>query len=736
MTAPPRRAPAAPRPRPPQPQLAPAPSTWARDAVMLAAAGGLGFAVAPLLSHSTLAWPCLVAGILAAITRGVTGRRALLRSRLMDRVTEAVCPLLGLRAPNRAAVTARRWSRGWPGHPTRIDVRYAAGTPDAEPGWAAELASTASGRLPITYRVQRHDRLKCRLRLTPAPPAEDGPMTSELVARAERIILELLGPTATITGSTLNDDGTLRSLSARHAAGARLAASGYRARVERVVSTNLAGRWRARWDLEADTVEFEVRPSFPGSLWLQPTDVDEDVDVLETYDDVHVAYGVDEDGSEMLWHPARDPNLMLVGSPGTGKTVAAHTLLVQATRYGWPVWVVDGKAIEFLGFQDWPNVQIVASSIEQQIAVVHRAWEVMERRYELITNGRATENDFEPLLVFLDEYADFRGNLASWYADVKVKGDPAKPPVLQRVQSIARKGRTSRVHLVFATQRPDAEYFGGDMRDNFRMRVSMGRLSPQGAQMMWESPVIGTSIPRGCRGRATTVNEANRAVEIQTYRTPDPRKTLPGTDEQVLLDKLRPGTTRHPRLLILEPEPQPDLDGTGDTSEPVGPTYTDYAEAGWVRAEQFPHLDPVNHRARGAEGGRAAASPMSLFGLSSTAVDIRKPRRGDAPDVEDSSTPPGAPDPEPTGPDAADGDEWQGYGVVFETRPIDLEVGDLLLVDELVDQWGVVDTEPEADVDDEDCVSVTWRGDGDDAGVAVLPADVLVSSRRPTEHDS
>ena len=38
--------------------------------------------------------------------------------------------------------------------------------------------------------------------------------------------------------------------------------------------------------------------------------------------------------------------------------------------------------------------------------------------------------------------------------------------------------------------------------------------------MMWESMSIGTFNSRGCRGRATTVNDANDAVEIQTYRTP------------------------------------------------------------------------------------------------------------------------------------------------------------------------------------------------------------------------
>ena len=145
--------------------------------------------------------------------------------------------------------------------------------------------------------------------------------------------------------------------------------------------------------------------------------------------------------------------------------MTAHTVLTEVTANGWIVWVVDGKGVEFLGFQDWPNVQIVAAQIAHQVAVIHRAWQVMEERYAAIIAGEAQETDFEPLVLFIDEFADFRGNLLNWYSMIKGKGDPTKPRTLQEVGSIARKGRTSRVHMVLGTQRPDAEYFGGDMRD-------------------------------------------------------------------------------------------------------------------------------------------------------------------------------------------------------------------------------------------------------------------------------
>jgi hypothetical protein len=135
-------------------------------------------------------------------------------------------------------------------------------------------------------------------------------------------------------------------------------------------------------------------------------------------------------------------------------TSTTHGILTRIAQYGWPVWVADGKGVEFLGFRDWPNVQIVASRIEQQVAVIRRAWELMEYRYKLVVDGLARSEDFTPLVVFVDEFTDLKGNLLSWYAGIKIKGDPTKPPTLSELGSIARKGRTARVHLVLAMQRP------------------------------------------------------------------------------------------------------------------------------------------------------------------------------------------------------------------------------------------------------------------------------------------
>lgn len=695
---------------------------------LLGVIAGASFVVAgPLTPHPVVALllgVCLIAG---SIVLAVRADRAGRRRDLLSGAAEALAPLVGTSKRGKVRLTANRWTGGWVGYPTRVRVGYSGRASSHDPAWAQEITELCARRMDsgVEYRVSHHDTRGRMLHLVAAEPDPEPEVepVPEVQQRATEYLTQVMGPTTRVESVEWSEDGSeLRALEVSHSAGAKLAAPGYRRRVEGVVNNTLPNRWRAQWDLERDRARFEVRPTFPEEVWMPAHPVDEVGMDVSSYRQVQIPFGVDEDGQEVVWRPARDPHMMLVGASGTGKTVTAHGLLAQITRRGWPVWILDGKAIEFLGFRDWPNVQIVATRVEEQVALLHRAHQLMEHRYDLIVQGKATEADFEPLFLLIDEWADFRGNVLSWYSQIKIKGDPTKPRCLELAGSIARKGRSARVHLLFGTQRPDAEYFGGDMRDNFRMRISMGRLSPQGAQMMWENPAIGVSIPQACKGRATTVNDANRPLEIQTYRTPNPR-TDDSPEELELLTRLRPGRVRHERLVYLPPAPLTDLDGKDD-GEPIPPSYSDYVAAGWGRAVDHPELDPLSD-ANQVHRVAADASPMSVFGLP----------RPDAP-VPTSSTPtrPQAEAVEPV----VEEDSWstagelEGYGEIEEVGVGEVEPGWMLLVDPDGEQWGVVESPPEPDPFDEELLSVSWRGDRDECGT--LTADeptVLV--RRPLE---
>lgn len=77
--------------------------------------------------------------------------------------------------------------------------------------------------------------------------------------------------------------------------------------------------------------------------------------------------------------------------------------------------------------------------------------------------------------------------------------DELKGEAIMIIGSIARLGRASGVHLVIATQRPDAKLIPGEVRDNLSVRVGCGRLKPSASLMMFDSS-IGQRVHASPRG--------------------------------------------------------------------------------------------------------------------------------------------------------------------------------------------------------------------------------------------
>ena len=655
--------------------------------------------------------------------------RTLHRREVMASLRRAIAPQAGAGAK----VTARgKWTSRWGGLPQQLKIRYDTVARADDPAWLDQLLGSCRRVLGDQCQVISHDLTRGVLLVGVVDPStiEPEPEVDPRVARLDKTLSDLIGETSDLRNTELDNEGQISRFKISHDVAAKMAAKGYRTRIERTISEVLPGRWRATWNLEEDTATFETMPSFPDAIDNPrvPIELTDSAALLAAYKKVRIPYGVDADGNEMTWRPAKDPMAMNIGATGTGKTVAMHTMLEAITANGWAVWVVDGKAIEFLGWRSWPNVQIVATTIEEQIAVLERAWRVMEARYAKIVAGQSSEDDFEPLFVFLDEYADFKQNLLAWYADVKVKGDPSKPAVLGRAGSIARKGRTARVHLVFGLQRPDAEYFGGDMRDNFRQRISMGRLSPQAALMMWESPAVGVTVPRACQGRCTTVNDAGEPVEAQIYWTPDPRKTDPGSKDAELLERLRPTQTMHPRFVIEPPKPHQVWDDKAEMGTEEPPTYSDYVNARWHLAADRPDLDVLQRAPGEVTDGRAASSPTALI-FEEQGQSASRATRGKAM----VATAGGGSDEGPPEPVATDDDgahSLDGYDPATEVSPEDLEIGWLVQLEE-GGPWVTVDEEPTEDPMDTDQVLICWRDDRDDSGSESVPVGTPLPARLP-----
>ena len=69
-----------------------------------------------------------------------------------------------------------------------------------------------------------------------------------------------------------------------------------------------------------------------------------------------------------------------------------------------------------------------------------------------------------------------------------------------RLSMIARQGRAFGIHLIFATQRPDASILSGQIRNNINCRVC-GRADNVLSQIILDSTAAAEQIPKDAKGR-------------------------------------------------------------------------------------------------------------------------------------------------------------------------------------------------------------------------------------------
>lgn len=157
----------------------------------------------------------------------------------------------------------------------------------------------------------------------------------------------------------------------------------------------------------------------------------------------------------------------------------------------WVILGIDLKRVELTRFRGF-GVK-VATDLETAVEFLRFAQAVMMKRYERMEETEV--NDFEDLpeplqalMVMIDEAGELLSPTGAKTDEAKI-ADELKGEAIMIIGSIARLGRASGVHLVIATQRPDAKLIPGEVRDNLAVRVGCGVLKPNASQMMFDSNI-------------------------------------------------------------------------------------------------------------------------------------------------------------------------------------------------------------------------------------------------------
>ena len=197
------------------------------------------------------------------------------------------------------------------------------------------------------------------------------------------------------------------------------------------------------------------------------------------------------------------PHILLGGSTGSGKSMLLKLLLMQSLHKGAEVYISD-----FKGGVDFPPVW------HEKCRMCFEEHDLLE-----LLTGLVDELEHRKMLfkqsgsANLDEYnkvAQMRLKRQIFACDevaevLEKSGlSPEEKKLISQIESklsiIARQGRAFGIHLILATQRPDAHLIPGQIRTNLGCRIC-GRADSILSQIILDSTAAADQIPKEAQGR-------------------------------------------------------------------------------------------------------------------------------------------------------------------------------------------------------------------------------------------
>lgn len=200
--------------------------------------------------------------------------------------------------------------------------------------------------------------------------------------------------------------------------------------------------------------------------------------------------GKDASGDPLISDLTKMPHMLIAGTTGSGKSVCMNTIIMSFLYTKKPdelkLVLVDPKMVEMSQFKDIPHLMCpVVTEMPKAAAILEWAVTKMDERYELLAKAGCRDisgyNELEwdelkerleikteeqamrvpkklPYMVFIiDELADLM------MTNKEVEGS---------IIRIAQKARAVGIHLILATQRPQANVVTGLIKSNMPCRIA------------------------------------------------------------------------------------------------------------------------------------------------------------------------------------------------------------------------------------------------------------------------
>ena len=180
----------------------------------------------------------------------------------------------------------------------------------------------------------------------------------------------------------------------------------------------------------------------------------------------------------LWWNFKKAPHALITGVTGGGKSYFLYYIIRCLKKLGAKLYIIDPKRSDLYGLRKVLEEDEVAYATGKVMQMCRKIMAEMDKRYEQLDEapfGADYETlGLKPIFLIFDEFIAFIESLER-------KEDVNN--IMSYLTKIVLEGRQAGIQIIFATQRADAKYLSGAIRDNLGLRVSLGSLEKSGYRM-------------------------------------------------------------------------------------------------------------------------------------------------------------------------------------------------------------------------------------------------------------
>ncbi|EOW1884947.1 FtsK/SpoIIIE domain-containing protein [Enterococcus hirae] len=198
--------------------------------------------------------------------------------------------------------------------------------------------------------------------------------------------------------------------------------------------------------------------------------------------DMVVKNGVVTLMKNVKWAFNKAPHALIIGGTGGGKTYFLLSLIYSLLPYA-DFDICDPKRADLASLEKIPIFKDhvfygggIFTCLEKTAKEAAERYDFLRKQEGYELGYDYTHYQLKAKFLVIDEWA-------AYYASLDSK---EKKAVMKALNQVALMGRQGGIFLILAMQRPDTKYLDGAIRDNFGLRVSLGKVSKAGYKMVFE----------------------------------------------------------------------------------------------------------------------------------------------------------------------------------------------------------------------------------------------------------